>query len=333
MSNQKMIAAGAAIVGAMTIGWFATTTHGQARSSTVREASGTSRDLEGTWNFASVTPLERPKALAGKEVLTAEERAKLEEDYRTSRVDRPPRPGDVGAYNQFWFEWGTKTVETGRTSLIVDPPDGRMPPLTPAARERLQRLTGAANAPSDPEAFWPWERCLVGFNAGPPINGGEYNPHLQIIQTPEHVVLFTEMVHDARIVPLNSTPSVPSHLRQWLGVSQGRWDGNTLVVETANFRSESTGILYLQERGLGFTDENLRLTERFTRLDTDTLLYEYTVEDPTVWTRPWSVSMTMGRTDALIYEYACHEGNHSMSNVLSGARYADKQAASGGAVR
>jgi hypothetical protein len=282
------------------------------------------RDLEGTWAFATVTPLQRPKEFAGKETLTAEEKAKLEEQaVRDQFVDRPAPAGNPGTYNRFWIDAGTKAVATGRTSLIVDPPDGRVPALTPQGRDRQAAFNAKAEAAAGPEDLTTWDRCILGFNAGPPMIGGGYNAYLQIVQTADDVVLHTEMVHDARIVPLNGRPSLSSPHRQWRGTSSGRWEGDTLVVETRNFRSEGTGTLSL--RGLGFSgDENLKLTERFRRLDADTLVYEYTIDDPTVWTRPWTVSMTMERTDQQIYEYACHEGNYGMRGILSGARATEK---------
>jgi hypothetical protein len=154
--------------------------------------------------------------------------------------------------------------------------------------------------------------------------GGGYNAYVQFFQTPDYVVLLNEMVHDARIIPLDGRPSLPSHVRQWRGDSRGRWDGDTLVVDTQNFRSEGTGTVSL--RGLGWSgDENLHLVERFRRLDNDTLLYEYTVNDPTIWTRPWTVSLTMRKSNQLIYEYACHEGNYGLSGILSGARAAERE--------
>jgi hypothetical protein len=277
-------------------------------------------DLQGTWSFATVTPLQRPKEFAGREVLTPEEKAKLEEQaVRDQFVDRPPPPGNPGAYNRFWIDSGTTAVATGRTSLIVDPPDGRVPPLTPHGRERAAALEARAKIAAGPEDLTTWDRCILGFNAGPPMIGGGYNAYVQLVQASDYVVVFTEMVHDARIIPLDGRPPLPSQVRQWRGDSRGRWDGDTLVVETRNFRSEGTGTLSL--RGLGLSvDENLHLIERFRRLDADTLLYEYTINDPTIWTRPWTVSLTMQKTDQLIYEYACHEANYGLSGILSGAR-------------
>lgn len=287
-------------------------------------ASGARPDLQGVWGFATVTPLQRPKEFGDRAELTAEERAKQEDQaVRNQFVDQAPRAGDVGAYNRFWIDAGTKAVKTGRNSLIVDPPDGRMPPLTPAGNARQAALEERTRIAAGPEDLTTWDRCLVGFNAGPPMIGGGYNAYVQIVQTGTYVALLNEMVHDTRVIPLDGRPH--GKLRQWRGDSRGRWEGDTLVVETTNFRREGTGTLSL--RGIGFSvDENLRLTERFRRFDANTLLYEYTVDDPTVWTRPWTVSMTMELINQPIYEYACHEGNYAMSHILSGARAKEAQA-------
>jgi hypothetical protein len=287
-------------------------------------------DLQGIWGFATLTPLQRPKELADRAVLSPEEKAKLEEQaVRDQFVDRPPPPGSTGSYNKFWSDSGTKVVATNRTSLIVDPPDGRVPQLTPHGKEREAALETRAKLAAGPEDLMTWDRCILGFNAGPPIIGGGYNAFVQLFQTSDYVAVLTEMVHDARVIPLDGRASLPSHIRQWRGDSRGRWDGDTLVVETRNFRSEGTGTLSL--RGLGLSgDENLHLIERFRRLDTDTLLYEYTIDDPTVWTRPWTVSMTMRKSDQPMYEYACHEGNYGLSGILAGARAEEKVATEGG---
>jgi hypothetical protein len=281
-------------------------------------------DLQGLWSFATVTPLQRPKEFAGRAVLTAEEAARLEEQaVRDQFVDRPPPPGDPGAYNRFWVDSGTKVVATHRTSLIVDPPDGRVPPLTPYGKEREAAREARAKVAAGPEDLTTWDRCILGFNAGPPMIGGGYNAYMRLSQVSDYVVLLTEMVHDARIIPLDGRPSLPSYVRQWKGDSHGRWDGDTLVVETRNFRTEGTGTLSL--RGLGLSgDENLHLIERFRRLDADTLLYEYTIDDPTIWTQPWTVSMTMQKSGDQMYEYACHEGNYGMSGILSAARAGER---------
>jgi len=283
-------------------------------------------DLQGVWNFATITPLQRPKEFAGREVLTAEEVARLENQAVSNEfVDRPPAPGDPGAYNRFWIDAGTKVVATHRTSLIVDPPDGRLPPLTAQGKERDEAMNAKSKAAAGPEDLTTWDRCLLGFNAGPPIIGGGYNANVQLFQTADYVVLVTEMVHDARIIPLDGRSALPKHMRQWKGDSRGHWDGDTLVIESRNFQAGGTGTLSLKNGGLGFsTDENLRLTERIRRINGDTLSYEYTVDDPTVWTRPWTVAMTMQKSDEPMYEYACHEGNYGLSGILSGARAAEK---------
>jgi hypothetical protein len=200
-----------------------------------------------------------------------------------------------------------------------------MPPMIPAARERKRMLSEKATRPENPEDAFPWERCLIGFNAGPPIIGVDYNANLQIVQTEDYVVIATEMIHDARIIPLKGKSSLSPNIRQWHGTSSGYWDSDTLVIETRNVRPEGTGVLHLQERSLGLTDENLHLIEKFRRVNADTLLYEYTVDDPTVWTKPWSVSMPMMKANGQIYEYACHEGNYSLANILKGARREEQQ--------
>jgi hypothetical protein len=299
-------------------------------------AASDARDLQGIWGFATVTPLQRPKEFAGRDKLTPEEKAKLEEEaVRDQFVDRPPPPGNPGAYNRFWIDAGTKAVATGQTSLVIDPPDGRVPALTPTGKDRQAALDEKAKMAEGPEALTAWDRCILGFNAGPPMIGGGYNAFVQLVQTSDYVVIHTEMVHDARIVPLNGRPSLPSQHRNWRGTSTGRWEGDTLVIDTNHFRTEGTGTLSL--RGLGdSTDENLHLIERFRRLNANTLLYEYTVDDPTVWTRPWTVSMTMEKSEQPIYEYACHEGNYGMRGILSGARAVEKFAnekGSGAALR
>jgi hypothetical protein len=278
-------------------------------------------DLQGTWDFRTLTPLERPSDLAGKQVLTDEEAAALEQRAAQNRVDRAPRAGDPGTYNQFWFDFGTTVLDSKRTSLIVDPADGRLPPLTPPAEKRAADRTEATRRPaSGPEDRTLWERCLLGFNSGPPMMPSGYNNNVQLVQTGEYVVILNEMVHDARIVPLGTRPHGTT--RQWMGDSRGRWEGDTLVIETVNFTSQGTGTIGLRAS----VDENLRLVERLTLTGADTLLYEFTVDDPTVWARPWTAAIPMKKTDDRIYEYACHEGNHGMVGILTGAR-ADEKAA------
>jgi hypothetical protein len=275
-------------------------------------------DMQGIWDFRTITPLERSAQFADKDVLTAEEVAALEQRTAETRVDRAPRPGDPGTYNQFWFDFGTRADEKRRTSLVVDPPEGRLPPLTPDAEKRAAARAELLRMPAaNPEDRPTWERCILGFNSGPPILPSGYNNNIQVIQTRDHVVVLSEMVHDARIVALDGRSR--GSLRHWLGNSRGRWEGDTLVIETGHFTGKGTGTVGLR----ALVDENLQLTERFTLSDPETLVYEFTVNDPTVWTGPWTAAVSMKRTDDQIYEYACHEGNHGMVGILTGARAQD----------
>jgi len=281
-------------------------------------------DLQGTWDFRTLTPLERPDTLSGKDVLTSEEAVQLEERAAQNRVDREPPKGNPGTYNQFWFDFGTRVTPTNRTALIVDPPDGKVPAMTPdgqkRAQERAEKMRRPATGPEDRALY---ERCILGFNSGPPIIPNGYNNNVELLQRRDYIVIFTEMVHDARIVPMDGRPHLPSNVRQWSGDSRGRWDGDTLVVETTNFTPKGTGTISLPVT----TDENLRLVERFTLADRDTLVYEFTVNDPTTWTKPWTAVVHMKRNPDRIYEYACHEGNYGMEGILKGARADEHKAA------
>jgi hypothetical protein len=284
-------------------------------------------DLQGLWDFSTITPLERPAALADKPVLTeAEARAFEEAENRRQNRDLidPAKggvqypPGGVVPYNEFWYERGSNVVETRRTSLIIDPPDGRLPRFTPEAQQRIDAQDAAARETqlgrtrADTWEDRPLqERCIVGLNEGPPMTPGAYNNHVQILQTRGYVVLMTEMIHSARVVPLDSRPHLSGTLPQWRGSSRGRWEGRTLVIETRNFRGQTN------VRG---SSANMHLIERFTRVDANTLLYEFTVTDPTTWTRPWTAAVPMRKAVGPMYEYACHEDNYGLRGVLSGAR-------------
>jgi len=307
---------------------------GQSPRTTARTAWGVP-DLQGVWDFRTITPLQRPEELASKEVLTNEEAAELEEEAVLNDVDRPPADGSVGGYNRFWFDYGTNVVEDRRTSLIVDPADGKLPPLVPQALEQIGsfgdevpeqrpiRYRSGGAGTDGPEDRGLSERCIVGFNAGPPMAPGAYNNNVQLLQTENYVVIFTEMIHDARIVPLDERPALPEGIRLWMGNSRGHWDGDTLVVETTNF-TDKIGY-YISSPSprrpvaLG-SGETFHLTERFSRPDIDTLLYEYTLTDPDTFTQPFTVLIPMRRSESQIYEYACHEGNYSVPLMLSGAR-------------
>ena len=274
-------------------------------------------DLQGVWNFSTATPMERPEDLVGQATLTAEEAAAWEQQLAEQRAaneserEDAPLGARLGYSVRIWFEHG-HTLSEQRTSLVIDPPSGRIPAVRPevAARAELRSLLRGRHA-HGPEDRGASERCLLGFNSGPPMTPSAYNNNVQLFQTADHVVVLNEMVHNARIIPLDGRPHLPAHLRQWVGDSRASWDGDTLVIETRNF---------LGETSLRGSSANLHLVERFRRAGPDTLVYEFTVNDPTSWTRPWTAQVLMTRTDEPLYEYACHEGNYSMPSSLSGAR-------------
>jgi hypothetical protein len=275
--------------------------------------------LQGVWDFSSLTPLQRPEDLAGREFLTDEDVSALE-GQAAARVDTAPRPGDPGSYNRFWFADGTRVVGTRRTSLIVDPPDGRLPSYMPEGRARMAARAEARSRNAGPEDRDVDERCILGFNSGPPMIPGAYNNFVQLFQTPGHVAILNEMVNDVRLVPLDGQPPLSGEVRQWRGDSRGRWEGDTLVVETRNFRDLGTAHPAPNMELLEALGPDLHLVERFSLLDADTLLYRFTIDDSTAFTRAWSVEMTMTRSANRLYEYACHEGNYGLYNILAGAQ-------------
>ena len=272
-------------------------------------------DLQGLWDFAQLTPFERPGNLAGKDTLTAEEAEEFaQQRIETSNKDR--RDGGAAAdveraYNDFWWDFGTRVSK--QTSLVVDPPDGRIPALTPEARDRIAQRRGHYDNPEERPLA---ERCILGFNSGPPMVPSAYNNNVQLVQTRDRVVIVNEMIHSARIVDLSGRPHHPQTLRFLIGDSIGRWEGDTLVVDTTNFSTEG---------GFRGATVNMHLIERFTRVDAETLRYEFTVDDPATWTKKWSASIPMTRSDERMFEYACHEGNYALAGVLQGARYQERQ--------
>ena len=292
-------------------------------------------DIGGVFTFRTLTPLQRPVidagasaasrtgdadrgggcGLRGGPALGAEPRPAEPGGARAGVRYQSRAEGGVGGYNEFWYERGVELTRDRRTSLVVDPPSGRIPfrqsYLEAAGIRRLDIQNGFADSYTDRSLS---DRCLLGFNAGPPMVSSAYNNNVHILQTPDHVVIFNEMVHNARIVPLDGRPH--GVLRQYSGDSRGRWDGDTLVIETRNF---------LRETSLGGSSRDTRLVERLRRLDPDTVLYEFTVEDPNNFTRPWTAQMPLRRTDDLLFEYACHEGNIGLSGILAGARRLDTQ--------
>ena len=279
-------------------------------------------DLQGVWDFRSLTPMERPEELADTETFTAEQAAEFAEETIRTRSRDNDTSDRVVPYNDFWFDEGT-SVTTERTSLVIDPPDGRIPALTQEAMDRQQALEEAragvgGHEPTEGgfvEDLGPGGlqvRCILGFNSGPPMAPSAYNNNVQVFQTEDTVVLYNEMNHNARVVPLDGRDHLDAGIGQWTGDSRGRWEGDTLVVETTNFLRETNFMR-------GATTPNLTLVERLTRVDADTLRYDVTVDDPAVWTRPWTFSVPMRRNPEPLYEYACHEGNYGLYNILAGA--------------
>ena len=310
---------------------------------TPRTADG-QPDLQGVWDFRTLTPLQRPEDRGAQATLTEEEAAAIEQESAQSAIDADqpsevrteplPVGGNVGAYNNFWFDRGAGVVDDRRTSLISDPPDGRVPMLQPGYEmvelslgedrpgTRPVRVRAAGIGADSYEDRGLAERCLLGFNSGPPIVPAGYNQNLQIFQTADHVVILHEMVHDARIVPLDGRAHVSDNVRQWMGNSRGSWDGDTLVVETRNFTDKTSSFSPSVTMAAG-NGSTLHLTERFSRIAEDTLLYEFTVDDLTTFTKPFSASIPMKRGEAL-FEYACHEGNYGLLNILAGARQEER---------
>ena len=291
-------------------------------------------DLQGNWNNGTITPFQREEG--GAPLFTQEEVDRLEgravdRVVRGAEPSDPDRPvpaagGNIGSYNDVYFERGARVAVINgeyRSSLITNPSDGRRPPLTRDA-ERLEEERSAFRSQfgafDNPENRSLIERCfLFASNAGPPmVPNGAYNNNYTIVQTADYVMIHPEVIHDTRIIRLGEPNPLPSNVRQWMGDSWGRWEGDVLVVETTNFHSMHAF------RGIPPTDD-LKVTERFSRVDEETILYEFTVDDPSTYTRPWGGEIPFRKLDELLYEYACHEGNYALSNILRGARYQERQ--------
>jgi hypothetical protein len=287
-------------------------------------------DLQGVWTNATITPFERPAELAGKAFLTEQEAARLERDSAETNVDRPPAPGDVGAYNQAWFDRGTKVVSTRQSSLVVDPPDGRVP--VTAAAEIKRDYSLAHNADSY-EYMSVWDRCITRGVPGGMFPAG-YNNAYQIVQSPGYVVILYEMIHEARVIPLDPPaspkPHLPESIRQWNGDSRGHWEGDTLVVDVTNYNDKgwiATSAATGRIKGIP-QSAALHVVERFRRVSENELAYEVTVADPNEYIKPWKVSIPLTRDPSYqILEYACQEGNHAVENVLRNGRAEDQAAA------
>jgi hypothetical protein len=284
-------------------------------------------NLEGTWNSATATPIERPASLKDKPFFTAEEAARVEREAAQRNVEETKEQiatsKGTGTYNALFREWGTSVVKTLRTSIVTDPPDGRIPPLTPEAEAFRRARIEAIKRADNPEDLGLQDQCVTFLTAGPPMLPYSYNSNYQIVQTPSAILIHAEMIHDARIVHMDGRPHAPANLRSWLGDSIGRWDGSTLVVDTTNFID---GRGYYGDAGGNFGwDRNLHLIERFRLLDADTLLYQFEIDNPTAFTRPWKGELTMSRSSERIYEFACHEGNYSLENMMRGYRAAERK--------
>jgi hypothetical protein len=289
-------------------------------------------DMQGFWTNQTFTPLERPAELKDKAVFTAEEAAAWAKRGLDNVIDQPrgaevTRDADIHYDDAIWQLEGYTKGAMLRTSIINDPADGRIPPLSAEGQARVQQRAAARKliGPFDSaQARGLSERCIYWAHEGPPILPTGYNSNLQIVQAPQTFVVIPEMMPVARIVPLDSRPAVGAAVRAYRGDSRGRWEGDTMVVETANY-SEKTAW-----RG---ASENLKVTERFTMVNPDTIRYQFTVEDPSTWTRPWSGEYEMTRIDGPLFEYACHEGNYGLPTILRGARLAEQNAAKGGSGR
>jgi hypothetical protein len=292
------------------------------KASTIPRTADGKPDLQGIWSNATLTPFERAKELAGREYFTQAEAAEFarraREQADRDRRGATPQEDVGGAYNEAWFDRGTKLGSNLRTSVVVDPADGRVPALTPEARTAAAaRAAIQRRSPEGPEDFALPVRCLVWGTSGPPMVPGPYNNYYQIVQTHDQIAIDVEMIHDVRMIALNGRPHLPSAIRQWMGDSVGRWEGDTLVVDTTNFTDKT------HYRG---SDENLHVVERFTRMDADTIRYQFTIDDPTAFTKPWTGEIMMNRMPGPMYEYACHEGNYALKNMLAGARAAEREA-------
>jgi hypothetical protein len=314
-----------ALIASASRGAEATAQPKTARASTVPRTPDGHPDLQGMWTNATLTPLERPRSLGNRRYLTEAEAAAVEEqaEKRRATADDTVTPPDTGSYNQFWSDSGTKVLPTRQTSLVVDPPDGRVPVRSEAEARRDANL---ARSTEHPEFMSLWDRCISRGAPGWIIPAG-YNNAYQIVQTPGYVVIHAEMIHDARIIPIGNGAPLPPVVQLLEGDSRGRWEGDTLVVETTNFSDRkwiATSAASGRIKGIPQSTA-LRIVERFTRVAVDRIDYEARIEDPGVFTRPWTLAFPLMKDDEYrIYEYACHEGNRAVEGILGGARYQER---------
>jgi hypothetical protein len=292
----------------------ATNSSAKNKASDPRTADG-QPDLQGIWNTSTVTPMERPRDLEGKAFFASEAEARAYEKAANERSKAGINNG-IGSYNEEFYEFGTKTVKTLRTSFIVDPPDGRVPPLTPTAQAAWEKEQAIRRRrPNGPEDRPTSEQCVAIRTGVPPMTPWAYNSNYRIVQSKNQVAIYIEMIHDVRVIPLDGRPHLPSNIHLWYGDSVGHWEGNSLVVDTTNLSGKT---------GFYGADENLHVIERFSRMDGDTLLYQFSVDDPTAFTKPWKGELTMSAAGGPISEYACNEGNYALAGILGGARADDR---------
>jgi len=327
MNNRFLVLLSGLVVAAAVTWLSAIAAAGQARSKPytgLRTPDG-QPDLQGFWTNATYTPLERPKNIT-KEFYTRAEALEIMKRQAVEEAEQT-QPGTIPDVHYDFTQFGLDRSQGAmalnlRTSLIVDPPDGRLPALSADGRRRADERAAARKSRGGPHDAVQNEplgaRCILMDRNGPPMLGGAYNNTYQIMQAPGYVMILVEMLHDARIIPLDGRPQLPPNVRQWTGSSRGRWEGPTLVIETANLNDKFA---------FQGASENMRLTERFTRVDDDTLRYQFTVDDPSTWTSRWSAEVPWKKDKGPIFEHACHEGNYGLYNTLAGARAEDKRAA------
>jgi hypothetical protein len=295
-------------------------------------------DLQGFWTNSTYTPLQRPNNVT-KEFYTPEEMADMEK-RAAERERAETAPGTVADVHYDEAQFGLNRSQSTfarnlRTSLIVDPADGKLPPVTAEAQKRAAELAEARKRMGHPfDAVQNMDfddRCIIMAGTAPPMLSPGYMSNYQIVQAPGYVMILVERIHDTRIIPLDGRPFPPANVRQWIGISRGRWEGNTLVVESRNFNNKRPGVGDGQMAGLAFrgASEDMRVTEWFTRVDADTILYRFKVEDERTWTKPWTAELPMVKLEPQgpLFEHACHEGNYGLANTLAGARVEEKRAA------
>jgi len=280
-------------------------------------------DFEGIWSSSTATPLERPARLKDKEYFTPQEASQWERQAAARNRDQPVNPDSFASYNALFYEHGTKLAKSLRTSIIIEPSDGKLPPLTPAAAAEKTRRTELLRHPRKAADMGLQDQCLI-FSTAVPMLPYIYNSNFQIIQTGDSIMLNVEMIHDTRVLRMNRQSHLPPEVRLWLGDSLGHWEGSTLVVDTTNF-NDNRGF-FGDAGGIFIYDRNLHVTERFTLLDAATILYRFEVDDPTTYTRPWKGELTLTRSSSRIFEYACHEGNYALPDLLRGFRAAESPA-------